>query len=52
MNKKYNKDLKPNYLNTRDGDIRESVCNSTKIKSILNMKQFIKFENGVKNIWK
>jgi len=47
MNKKYNKNLQANYLPARDGDIKESVCDNSKIKDILCMTEFYKFEKGV-----
>ena len=50
MNKKYAKNYKANYLATRDGDIKESICDNNKIKQILNINNFIKFEEGIVNI--
>lgn len=32
LNTKYNRSITPNYLPSRDGDIKESVCNNDKIK--------------------
>ncbi|RXK00092.1 UDP-glucose 4-epimerase [Arcobacter sp. CECT 8986] len=47
LNEKYNKKIKVKYFNSRDGDIKESVCENYKIKRVLNIATFIKFENGV-----
>lgn len=47
MNIKYNKDFKANYLDGRDGDIKESICDNSKIKSILNIAEFKKFKNEI-----
>ena len=43
MNKKYNKNFKPNYLNMRDGDIKESICDNNKVIKLLNIKKFMDF---------
>ena len=46
--KKYGKDdLQPNMLDSRDGDIRESVCNNRKLKDILGFSNFTKFQDGI-----
>lgn len=50
MNDKYAKNIKANYLDNRDGDIKESICDTSKITQILNINNFIKFEDGVVNI--
>lgn len=47
MNKKYNKDLSPNYLESREGDIKESLCDNTKLKTILKLENMEKFEKGI-----
>ncbi len=47
MNKKYSKDFKPNYLENRDGDIKESICDNSKIKDILEIKEFKIFEEEI-----
>ena len=50
MNIKYNKDRLfkiPNYLETRDGDIKESICDNSKIKNILGIKKFKIFEDEI-----
>lgn len=44
MNKKYNKCVNPNYLDAREGDIKESICDNTKIKKILKIENFKKFD--------
>ena len=50
MNKKYNKNFKANYLESRDGDIRESICNNSKIRNILNINKFIDFNAAIKTM--
>ncbi len=50
INKKYHKELQPNYLPPRDGDIRESVCNSNKIKEVLQFADWINFQEGIKKL--
>lgn len=47
INKKYNHNLKANYLDGRDGDIQESVCENSKILKILKIKKFKKFEEEI-----
>jgi UDP-glucose 4-epimerase len=47
MNKKYKKDYKANYLEARDGDIKESICDNSKIKSMLEIEVFKKFEEEI-----
>lgn len=47
MQKKYNINSKVNYLEARDGDIKESICDNKKVKNVLNIQEFIKFEEGV-----
>ena len=47
MNNKYNKNLKANYLEARSGDIKESICDNSKIKSLLKMKEFKKFNEEI-----
>jgi len=44
MNKKYNKNFKSNYLDARKGDIKESICDNKRIKEILGIEEFSKFE--------
>ena len=48
--KKYKRDLQPNFLPPRDGDIRESVCRNSKIVDVLNFKDFTKFQDGIMKI--
>jgi UDP-glucose 4-epimerase len=38
MNIKYNKNIQANYLDGRDGDIEESICDNSKIKKILKLE--------------
>lgn len=47
LNKKYNKKIQAKYLNQRDGDIKESVCKNYKLRTVLNIDSFVKFEEGV-----
>lgn len=47
LNTKYNRSITPNYLPSRDGDIKESVCNNDKIKKTLDIIEFISFEKGL-----
>ena len=47
MNTKYNKEYKANYLDSRDGDIKESICDNSKIKDILEIQEFKKFEEEI-----
>lgn len=50
MNVKYNKNYKPNYFDARDGDIKESVCDNSKVISILEIDNFTNFKDKVINI--
>ncbi|MFA6197426.1 MAG: NAD-dependent epimerase/dehydratase family protein [Sulfurimonas sp.] len=50
IGKKYNNALNPLYEPFRDGDIQESLCDNTKLKSILNIKELKKFEEEFVNI--
>ncbi len=50
LNKKYSKNLNANYFEKRRGDIKESVCDNSKIKEIFNMQDMTSFEIGVLNI--
>ena len=43
INKKYNRSLKAIYLDERDGDIKKSICDNSKIKKILNIVEFKEF---------
>jgi UDP-glucose 4-epimerase len=47
MNKKYDKNYKANYLESRDGDIKESICENNKVKNILNICRFNEFEKTI-----
>jgi len=47
MNIKYNRNIKANYLEERDGDIKESICDNSKIKKLLNITEFKRFEKEV-----
>ena len=47
MNVKYDRNIKANYLDGRDGDIKESICDNSKIKKILKLDKFKKFEKEI-----
>ena len=47
LNKKYSKNIKVNYLPFRQGDIKESICDNSKIKQFLELEKFVKFEEGI-----
>lgn len=50
MNKKYKKSFNAQYIKAREGDILESICDNSKIKNVLEIKSFKKFEKGVMEI--
>jgi len=43
LNVKYDKDSKPIYLDERDGDIKASICDNSKIREVLRIEDFKKF---------
>lgn len=47
LNKKYNKNFTPKYLEVRSGDIKESICDNNKFKKMLKIEQLVKFEEGI-----
>ena len=47
LNKKYDKNIQSKYLKQRVGDIKESVCKNDKLKKVLDIDSFVKFEEGV-----
>lgn len=47
LNHKYSKNIKANYLEARNGDIKESICDNKKIKQFLEFESFISFEEGI-----
>ena len=47
ISNKYNKNIEPNFVKARNGDIRESLCNNQKIKDVLGFTDFTKFQNGI-----
>ena len=47
LNKKYDKSFKQNYLDVRVADIKESVCDNSKIKKVLRLENFTKFKDGI-----
>jgi UDP-glucose 4-epimerase len=47
MNKKYNKDFKATYLDGRDGDIKESICDNSKMIDILKLNFFTQFKEEI-----
>ena len=42
--------LKPKMEITRNGDIRESVCDNSRIQNLLEIKSLIKFTDGIYNL--
>lgn len=50
MNKKYDKSFMANFSDGRSGDIKESICDNSKIKEILDIKEFINFEKGISTL--
>jgi len=47
LGKKYQKNIKSSYLETREGDIKESLCDNCKIKEDLGITNFIEFNEGI-----
>lgn len=47
LNNKYSKNIKPNYVEARHGDIKESICDNSKIKAYLGFRKFVRFEEGI-----
>jgi len=47
LNIKYNKTFTPSYLEARDGDIKESLCDNKKLISLLGINNLMKFEEGI-----
>lgn len=47
LNYKYSKNIKANYLESRNGDIKESICDNIKIRQFLEFESFISFEEGI-----
>lgn len=50
LNDKYSKSIKPNYFQARNGDIKESICDNSKIKKYLEINEFIQFNQGIKKL--
>ncbi|KAB7884545.1 NAD-dependent epimerase/dehydratase family protein [Poseidonibacter ostreae] len=50
LNNKYSKNIKANYLEVRNGDIKESICDNKKIKKHLEINEFIEFNQGIMKI--
>ena len=50
MNKKYNKNCNAKYLDGRDGDIKESICDNNKILDTLKLERFKQFEEEIINL--
>jgi len=44
---KFNKFYDANYLKAKEGDILESICDNSKIKDVLGLKEFKKFEHEI-----
>ena len=47
LNYKYSKNIKANYLESRNGDIKESICDNKKIKKYLEINEFMEFNQGI-----
>lgn len=47
LNTKYKKDIKPVYLESRSGDIKESICDNSKITDCFSINDFVPFEKGI-----
>lgn len=47
LNHKYSKNIKANYLEPRNGDIKESICDNKKINQFLGLEDFTRFEEGI-----
>jgi UDP-glucose 4-epimerase len=47
---KYKSKINPKYLKARDGDIKESICNNSKIKKFLNINEFKNFKEGINEL--
>jgi UDP-glucose 4-epimerase len=47
LNDKYSKSIKANYLEARNGDIKESICDNKKIKQFLEFESFVRFKEGI-----
>ncbi len=47
LQKRYNCDKAPTYLEARKGDILESVCDNSKIVNKLGLKEFTPFAEGI-----
>ena len=50
IKKKYSSNLEPNYLPSRNGDIRESKADNSRVKELLEFNSFTLFENGIKRL--
>ena len=48
LNKILGKDLKPEYAPKRQGDVRKSYADITKMKKLLRLKPGVQFEEGLK----
>ena len=47
LNIKYSKNIEPKYLKGRSGDIKESICENSKIKKYLGLNEFTNFDDGI-----
>jgi UDP-glucose 4-epimerase len=47
MNKKYSKVIEPSFLSPREGDIKESICDNSKIKNVLHIGYLDKFDKRI-----
>ena len=50
LNHKYSKNINANYLQSRNGDIKESICDNRKIQKYLGINEFMEFNQGIMKI--
>ena len=50
MNKKYSKNFEPIYKEARNGDIKASICDNSKVVDMFDLKKFEKFDEMVLEI--
>jgi len=47
LKNRYNSDKESTHLEARVGDIKESVCDNSKIVNVLGLKEFTPFAEGI-----
>ena len=50
LNHKYSKNIEANYLQARNGDIKESICDNRKMQKYLEINEFIEFYQGIRKL--